>query len=108
MYNLPAAASFYPYGGVLSMDKFSNEEVRTGYNDLKQVEVSIQSAQKMIGTATMSMSPQQLEEATNALNDAKAQLQSAKAHGTGVDEQFLQQCMQSIQTCEQQLTEAKR
>jgi hypothetical protein len=54
------------------------------------------------------MSPQQLEEATNALNDAKTQLQSAKAHGTGVDEQFLQQCMQSIQTCEQQLTEAKR
>jgi len=49
------------------MDKFSNEEVTTGYNDLKQVEVSIQSAQKMIGTATMSMSPQQLEEATNAL-----------------------------------------
>ncbi len=91
------------------MDKFSNEEVTTGYNDLKQVEVSIQSAQKMIGTATMSMSPQQLEEATNALNDAKAQLQSAKAHGTGVDwRQFLQQCMQSIQTCEQQLTEAKR
>ncbi|BFI98940.1 DUF2564 family protein [Priestia megaterium] len=89
------------------MDKFSNEEVTTGYNDLKQVEVSIQSAQKMIGTATMSMSPQQLEEATNALNDAKVQLQSAK-HGTGVDEQFLQQCMQSIQTCEQQLTEAKR
>ncbi|TYR80000.1 DUF2564 family protein [Priestia megaterium] len=90
------------------MDRLPNESVTTGYNELQQAEVSIQAAQKMIGTATMSMDPDQLNQATSALEDAKSQLQAAKANATGVDEKFLQNCTNALKACEQQLTEAKR
>ncbi|MDW8515042.1 DUF2564 family protein [Priestia flexa] len=90
------------------MDNFSKQDVTTGYNDLQQAQVSIQSAQKMIGTATMSMSPQQLSEATEALANARTELEAAHANATGVDEEFLQKCMADLKACEQQLTEAKQ
>ncbi|WP_026689727.1 DUF2564 family protein [Alteribacter aurantiacus] len=47
------------------------------FNDIQQVEMAIKAAQKMVGQATMSMNPEQLETATQALNDAKNQLQQA-------------------------------
>ncbi|WP_096435214.1 DUF2564 family protein [Alteribacter populi] len=47
------------------------------FNDIQQVEMAIKAAQKMVGQATMSMDTGQLETATNALNDAKRQLQEA-------------------------------
>ncbi|TMW73377.1 DUF2564 family protein [Alteribacter natronophilus] len=47
------------------------------FNDIQQVEMAIRAAQKMVGQATKSMNPEQIETATNALNDAKAQLQDA-------------------------------
>ncbi|MBM7094372.1 MULTISPECIES: DUF2564 family protein [Alteribacter] len=47
------------------------------FNDIQQVEMAIKAAQKMVGQATMSMNPEQLETATNALNDAKNQLHEA-------------------------------
>jgi len=72
------------------MDNFLNQDVTTGYNDLQQAQVSIQSAQKMIGTPTMSMSPQQLSEATEALANARTELEAAQANATGVDEELLQ------------------
>ncbi|MBM7703245.1 DUF2564 family protein [Metabacillus iocasae] len=89
------------------MDKM-NEEITSGYNDLQQVQMSIKAAEKMVGTATISMDPDQLQQASNAVADAQAQLAQARANETGVDEQFLKRCEQELQACSHQLTEAKQ
>lgn len=78
------------------------------FNDLKQVELSIEAAQKMVGSATMSMEPGQLQAATDAVNAARGQLQSALNNATGVDNEFLNEQESLLQNCEEQLKEAKR
>ncbi len=78
------------------------------FNDLKQVELSIEAAQKMVGSATMSMEPGQLEAATDAVNAARGQLQNALDNATGVDHEFLNEQQSLLQDCEEQLKEAKR
>ncbi|WP_246941931.1 DUF2564 family protein [Bacillus pinisoli] len=77
------------------------------FNDLKQVEMSVKAAQKMVGTATMSMDREQLDEATQAIQDARTQLSHARNNGTGVDEEFLHSQEVSLTQCEEQLNEAK-
>lgn len=78
------------------------------FNDLKQVELSIEAAQKMVGSATMSMEPGQLQAATDAVNAARGQLQNAFNNGTGVDNEFLNEQQTLLSECEEQLREAKR
>ncbi|EKN63737.1 Protein of unknown function (DUF2564) [Schinkia azotoformans MEV2011] len=78
------------------------------FNDLKQVELSIEAAQKMVGSATMSMEPGQLQAATDAINAARGQLQNALNNATGVDNEFLNEQESLLQDCEEQLKEAKR
>ncbi len=78
------------------------------FNDLKQVEMSVQAAQKMVGTATMSMDPEQLEEATQALQNARNQLTQTLSNQTGVDEEFLSGQEELLFQSEEQLNEAKR
>ncbi|HHW35746.1 MAG TPA: DUF2564 family protein [Bacillales bacterium] len=78
------------------------------FNDLKQVELSIEAAQKMVGSATMSMEPGQLQAATDAINTARGQLQNAFTNATGVDNEFLNEQESLLQDCEEQLKEAKR
>jgi hypothetical protein len=78
------------------------------FNDLKQVEMSIKAAQKMVGSATMSMDKELLTDATQALENAKSQLSDARTNGTGVDEQFLSQQEYLLSQCEEQLNEAKQ
>ncbi|WP_308417925.1 DUF2564 family protein [Halalkalibacter okhensis] len=65
------------------------------------------SAEHMVGQATRSMDEEQLEAATNALNDAKTQLQKAMAHQTGVDEAFFEMSQELIAKADHQLKEAK-
>jgi hypothetical protein len=77
------------------------------FNDLKQVEMSVIAAQKMVGSATMTMDKEQLDDATGAVEDARRQLTSARNNGTGVDEEFLQTQETLLQQCEEQLNEAK-
>lgn len=78
------------------------------FNDLKQVELSIEAAQKMVGSATMSMEPGQLEAATDAVNLAKGHLQDAMRNATGVDDEFLNKQQALLDDCAEQLKEAKR
>ncbi|MFC3884091.1 DUF2564 family protein [Bacillus songklensis] len=88
------------------MDRLPNQKVTTGYNDLQQVEVSIEAARKTVGSATISMDPEFLEHAQNAVNHAKTQLANARANATGVDEEFLTNCENALSECEHQLNEA--
>jgi hypothetical protein len=77
------------------------------YNDIKQVEMSVKTAQKMVGYATMSMDPDQLQAATDALDQAKSQYQEALANQIGIDQDFFQQSAEILRECETQLSGAK-
>ncbi|KAA0550163.1 DUF2564 family protein [Bacillus sp. BGMRC 2118] len=78
------------------------------FNDLKQVEMSVIAAQKMVGSATMSMDPELIQDAASAIQDARTQLNTAKNHPTGVDDEFLTRQESLIQQCEHQLNEAQQ
>ncbi|PYZ98190.1 hypothetical protein CR205_06240 [Alteribacter lacisalsi] len=75
------------------------------FNDVQQIEMAIKAAQKMVGQATKSMNPEQLETATNALNDAKAQLQDAVKYE--MSGEFGAYSKDLITKLEHQLDEAK-
>jgi hypothetical protein len=78
------------------------------FNDLKQVEMSIKAAQKMVGAATMSMEPEQLQQADSAIQDAKLNYSKAKKQSPGVDDTFFETAEELLSRCEEQLQEAKR
>ena len=90
------------------MTNNQNEDIYTGFNDLKQVEMSITAAEKMVGSATMSMDEEFLLNATRAVQDARTQLANAVEHQTGVDSEFLQLSEATLSRCEQQLLQAKQ
>jgi len=90
------------------MDNNQSHDIHTGYNDLMQVEVSIQSAEKMVGSATMSMDPESMEHAERAISNARSLLNDAKSQGTGMDTDFLQNAELTLAQCEHQLSEAKK
>jgi hypothetical protein len=84
-----------------------DNRINTGFNDLKQVELAIDAAQKVVGSATMSMDKGMLQDATNAVQDARNQLANVRSNPTGVDNDFLQKSEQVLSQCEEQLNEAK-
>lgn len=86
----------------------SHELNQSEYNDLKQVEMAIQSAEHMVGQATRSMDDEQLQAATNALHDAKEKLHKAVSFQTGVDEMFLEMSSELLEKADHQLKEAKK
>lgn len=86
----------------------NDTEIHTGYNDLAQVEVSIQSAEKMVGSATMSLDPEAMDHAERAISNARSLLNDAKNAGTGLDTDFLQNCQLTLSQCEHQLSEARK
>ncbi|BAB05870.1 DUF2564 family protein [Halalkalibacterium halodurans] len=82
-------------------------EERYGYNELKQVEMAIKSAEHMVGQATRSMDEGQLQAATQALEDAKKQYHDAFSHQTGVDQAFFEFSSELIDKLSHQLDEAR-
>ncbi|WNF35124.1 DUF2564 family protein [Bacillaceae bacterium IKA-2] len=77
------------------------------FNDIRQVEMAIKAAQRMVGQATMSMDKDQLKAATDALSQAKKQYQDAISHEIGVDEQFFEFSSELIERLDHQLDAAK-
>ncbi|MCA0988197.1 DUF2564 family protein [Guptibacillus algicola] len=77
------------------------------YSDLQQIEMSIKSAQHLVGQATKSMNGNQLKAAQDALDQAKQQFQQAVAHKTGVNENFFEFSSELIEKCDTQLREAQ-
>ncbi|MCA1030429.1 DUF2564 family protein [Bacillus timonensis] len=84
-----------------------DNQVNTGFNELQQVKMSVKAAQKMVGSATMNMDNELLQDATRAVQNARTQLNSVKENGTGVDEAFLCEEEKLLDQCEEQLNEAK-
>ncbi|HZG59405.1 MAG TPA: DUF2564 family protein [Anoxybacillus sp.] len=81
-------------------------EIHSGYNDLMQVEMAVKTAQKMVGSATMSLDKGMLDGAKQAIADAHERLAEARHQATGVDEEFLHRCEHELQQAEHQLNEA--
>jgi len=78
----------------------------SNFNNFEQVEMQVKAAQKMVGTATMSMDEHQLSDATDAITQARAQLEKMKALATDLDEEFLVKQEEYLAQVEQQLNEA--
>lgn len=78
------------------------------FDELMQVEMAIKAAERMVGQATMSMDEDQLQAATDALNQAKMTFQKAAAYQTGIDERFFELSSDSIHKIDVQLNEAKK
>lgn len=81
-------------------------ELHTGYNDLKQLEMFVETAQKMVGSATMSLDRDMLAEAKQSIANAYEQLTRIRSERTGVDDSFLAKCEQRLKQAEHQLNEA--
>ena len=58
-------------------------------NDFEEVKFRVETAQKMVGSATISMDPDTLEHATTAVEAARSQLEIMKSVATDLDEPFL-------------------
>lgn len=87
------------------MDQIKHTGLISGFNNLKQLEMAVAAAQKMTGSATMSMDPEAIQNAEKALNDAKALYQTAG--DTGLDQSYLNNQNELLLQCEHQLNEAK-
>ncbi|MCG6794762.1 MULTISPECIES: DUF2564 family protein [Geobacillus] len=83
-------------------------DVHTGYNDVKQVEMFVETAEKMVGQATMQLDPEMLRHAEQAVKNARDQLARARQEATGVDGDFLARCEQTLARAEHQLREARQ
>ncbi|KGA96663.1 hypothetical protein AJ85_07730 [Alkalihalobacillus alcalophilus ATCC 27647 = CGMCC 1.3604] len=86
----------------------NREQHDQGYNDLAQVQMAIESAQHMVGQATVNMDEGQLKAATDALNQAKEQYQKAASHQNGMNAYFFETSSEILGRAEQQLTQAKK
>lgn len=76
-------------------------------NDFEEVKFRVETAQKMVGSATISMDPDTLEHATTAVESARSQLEIMKSVATDLDERFLMNEEKKLSKCEHQLHEAK-
>ncbi|MBO9128178.1 DUF2564 family protein [Bacillus sp. 165] len=78
------------------------------FTDFEEVFMRVESAKKMVGSATVSMDPDSLSNATTAVEEARYQLEKMKAAATDLDEAFLRSQEQMLTQCEHQLQEAKQ
>ncbi|MCP8968821.1 DUF2564 family protein [Ectobacillus ponti] len=90
------------------MTQSRHQSQNTGFNDFEQVFMRVQAAEQMVGAATVTMDPETMDHATTAVEQARAQLESAKAQAVDLDEPFLMDQEEKLARCEHQLLEAKR
>ncbi|ABS21647.1 DUF2564 family protein [Bacillus cytotoxicus] len=76
-------------------------------NDFEEVKFRVETAQKLVGSATITMDPESLEHATNAVESARSQLEIMKSVATDLDKPFLRNEEKKLDQCEHQLQEAK-
>ncbi|WP_242217524.1 DUF2564 family protein [Bacillus cereus group sp. BfR-BA-01380] len=76
-------------------------------NDFEEVKFRVETAQKMVGSATITMDPESLQHATNAVESARQQLETMKEVATDLDAPFLLDQEEQLERCEHQLQEAK-
>lgn len=76
-------------------------------NNFEEVKFRVETAQKMVGSATISMDPDTLEHATTAVEAARSQLEIMKSVATDLDEPFLMNEEKKLNKCEHQLNEAR-
>jgi len=90
------------------MERINHTDLISGLNERKQLELAVQSAQKMVGYATMRMDPEGMNDAKRAIQNAKDLYEAFLNKNTGVEDEFLSEQKNLLVECEHQLQEAKR
>lgn len=78
------------------------------FNGFEEVGMRVASAQKMVGSATISMDPDQLQDAAKTVEEARLQLMHMKEVATDLDDAFISKQEEMLAQCEHQLSEAMR
>ncbi|WLR53009.1 DUF2564 family protein [Bacillus tianshenii] len=81
-----------------------DDGIQSGFNQQEQAEMAVKAAQKMVGSATMSMEPRALQAATEAIMQAQQQLHSLTAEQY---KGFVSQQQVFLNRCQEQLNEAQ-
>ncbi|MFD3446038.1 DUF2564 family protein [Microbacteriaceae bacterium 4G12] len=76
------------------------------FNGFEQVLMQVETAQNMVGSATVIMDPELMSHATKAVEEARLQLEKMKAVATDLDEVFITNQEHKLDQCEHQLREA--
>lgn len=77
------------------------------FTNIEQIKMSVEAAKNLVGAATMSMDPDQLKEASQALSNAKASLTNVQSNNKD-DQQIIESSRQVITDIEEQLSEARQ
>ncbi|WP_243290817.1 DUF2564 family protein [Bacillus sp. FJAT-47783] len=86
------------------MDKRDDSGLISGFNERKQLELAVQAAEKMVGSATMSMDPEAIQTAERSISDARKMFQQCNNE---YDQSFLSEQNEKLKHCEHQLQKAK-
>ncbi|WP_379967791.1 DUF2564 family protein [Ectobacillus sp. sgz5001026] len=78
------------------------------FTDLEQIFLKVETAEKMVGSATVTMDPELLQHAATSVSEAKEQLDLVKATATELDEHYLRSQEKRLTRIEKQLLEANQ
>ncbi|WP_416826665.1 DUF2564 family protein [Ectobacillus polymachus] len=78
------------------------------FTEFEQVFMQVETAEKMVGSATVTMDPEMLQHAATSVNQAREQLEKCKTNATDLDEPYLQSQEKRLSRIEKQLWEANR
>ncbi|MFN2745664.1 MULTISPECIES: DUF2564 family protein [Bacillus] len=82
-----------------------HDDINTGFNQRKQLELAVETAQRTTGMATRQNSSTLLKSAYQSIEDARKLSQSEEL--SALDEDFLHQQLAILNNCEHQLDEAQ-
>lgn len=91
---------------VLIMNQEHHDAILTGYNQRKQLELAVETAQKTTGMATRQKSSTLMKSAYRSIEDARQLSQTEEL--SALDGEFLSQQLDILNECEHQLDEAQR
>jgi hypothetical protein len=77
-------------------------------SSMEQLNLSVKTAQNMVGKATMAMDDQLLQAATDAVSNAQEELHALVSNGLEAESGFLADAQNVLAQCEQQINEAKK
>lgn len=86
------------------MGKRNDSGFISGFNERKQLELAVQAAEKMVGSATMSMDPEAIQTAERSISDARTLFQQCQNE---YDQPFLTEQHEKLNQCEHQIQKAK-
>ncbi|EWH21973.1 DUF2564 family protein [Bacillus haynesii] len=82
-----------------------HDDLETGFNQRKQLEIAVETAQKTTGMATRQKSSTLLKSAYQSIEDARQLSQAEEL--SALDEDFLNEQLNILNSCQHQLDESQ-